>query len=540
MHVSAWGSIRRGARRLQTTGRHVKILGLTAILVLVLSSSILAQGLYPIYGIHFWSPSASSGTIQIQNGKAMWTVEMLYAAEVRTWQDSDPRWQQLRNRYRDIRSKNIRIILRVDQAPGFTIPPQDDWLEKSRFADTCRKIAQKVGDLLEAMIIGNELPESQNVTASWYAKVFNNADPADPNSVYPLVKSVRSSLKVGMYAPGGWWTAERENFWKNAVSFMKKDANGLPQVDCFPLHAYSGAAHTSTTLTEDPRFPSLYDFKGFVPHIKNIYSIFGASKPVYITETNTYWYYGPWNNNLLYSDQSYRTGWIREAFEAVDQWNKSNDIKICALCWYVWHPECTDVNVCDQWQNALERQDNARLNAARADFASVTRDFNYTPGAPGMITIYARNFSNSDTEGARGRTNGVAGVDYFDTTPGNSGNSYRWQDVDIKDKSIVTNTASGEWLRYESLFGGQWYRFVARLSKQGAGKSRVALDVDGLRLFQIEFDDPDDNGATFHTVGGLQAQFIEAGAHVLRLVFLDGGVSITEFSLVPAPPAGPM
>jgi hypothetical protein len=539
MHVSAWGSNRRGAGRLQTTSRHVKTLGLMAILVLVLSSSILAQGLYPIYGIHFWSPSASSGSIQIQNGRQMWTVEMIYATDAQNWLDS--KWQEVRNRYREIRSKNIRIILRVDHAPGYTIPAQDDWLAKSYFADTCKKIVLKLGDLLEAMIIGNELPDSQNVTASWYAKVFNTAESWDLNSVYPLVKSVRPSLKVGMYAPPGWWNPQSEKFWKDAVSYMKKDANGLPQVDCFALHAYSGASHISTTLTEDPRFPSLYDFKGFVPHIKNIYSIFGPNKPVYITETNTYWYYGQWNQNLLYSYQSYRTGWIREAFEAVDQWNKANDIKICALCWYVWHDECSDENVCDQRQNALERQDNARLNAARADFASVTRDFNYTAGTPGtMITIYARNFSNSDTEGARGRTNGVAGVDYFDTTPGNSGNSYRWQDVDIKDNTIVTNTAAGEWLRYESLFGGQWYRFVARLSKQGSGKSRVALDIDGRRRFEIDFDDPDDNGATFHSVGGLKAEFIERGAHDLRLVFLDGGVSVTEFYLVPAPaPPGP-
>ncbi len=552
MHVSAWGGNRLGARRLQTTGRHVKILGLTAILVLVLSSSILAQGLYPIYGIHFWSPSASSGPIQIQNGKAMWTVEMLYTTQTKYW-DSNKWWDEY-YRLWEIRNKGFRIILRVDYRPDLTIPANNDFSAKKDFAQTCQTIAAWFSPFIHAMIIGNELKEYPNspISAEWYAKVFNNADPSDTFTVYRMVKAQAPALLVGIYAPGGWPGENDLKFWRKVVDSVKKDANGKPEIDCFPLHAYSGGSTVSpnspgcpsTLVAENPRFASGYDFNGFVPYMKEIYARFGASKPVYITESNTQWFFGPWDQCLKYSEESYRPGWIKEAFTAIDCWNKANDIKIAALCWYVWNAQCADVNVCDQWQNSLERMDNWRLSTARNDFFDTTKSRHLVPGFPGdVIRIQAEHYSNSDTREARGYTNGIANVDYFDTTPGNQGGWFRSEDVDImRDATgghFVYRTSPGEWLRYESLFGGRWYKLRVCFARPYSGGSRINLWIDGVRRFTMTLDDSDDKGETFELLESATIVFIPEGVHNLKLEFLDGRLYVDWFELRPVTVGGP-
>ncbi|MEJ5297521.1 MAG: carbohydrate-binding domain-containing protein [Armatimonadota bacterium] len=552
MHVRAWGSNRRGAGRLQTTGRHVKTLGLTAILVLALSSSLLAQGLYPIYGIHFWSPSASSGPIQIQNGRQMWTVEMLYTTQAKNWDIN--RWVDEYYRLAAIQQAGFRIILRVDYHPSLTIPPTNDWAAKQEFASMCQTFAAWFSPFVHAMIIGNELKEYPNspISAEWYAKVFNNADPSDFYTVYRLVKAQAPNMLVGIYAPGGWPGESDLRFWRRVLDSVKKDANGRPQIDCFPLHAYSGASTVrpnspvcpETLVAENPRFASGYDFNGFIPYIKEIYSRFGASKPVYITETNTQWYFGPWDGCLRYSEDSYRPGWLKEAFTAIDCWNKANDIKICALCWYVWASQCSDRNVCDQHQNSLERLDNWRLTAARNDFFDTTKNRLLVAGFPGdIIRVQAEHYTNSDTREARGYTNGLSGIDYYDTTAGNEGGWFRTEDVDImRDASgghFIYRTSPGEWLRYESLFGGRWYKLRVNFARPFSGGSRINFWIDGINRFQMTLDDPDDLGETFHLQESLNSVYVPEGVHNLRLEILDGRLYIDWFELVPVASGGP-
>ena len=532
---TAFGQWRRStaARKAEATAA-MAFFGLTLLTVALNPCVSHAQGSYPIYGIHFWSASASSGSLQIQNGRPMWTVELMYTQDTRTWNES--KWSQVRSNFQAMRNNNIRIILRVDYAYWSTIPPENNWVEKYYFAHDCKQIAQRVGDLVEAMIIGNELLDGYGFTGGWYAKVFNTADSSDPNSVYPLVKSVRPNLKVGIYAPGGWPGTANLNFWDTVVAQVKKDSSGKPQIDCFPLHAYSGASTRTNTNAEDPRYGDECDFRGFVPYMRRIYAIFGATKPVYITETNTYWYYGDWATNQRYSEQSYRPNWIKEAFQAVDDWNKANDLKICALCWYVWQYQCTQG--CDQLQNALCRTDNSLLNIARNDFWWVTYNTYLTPGNPGgNIRIQAEHYMNSDTRYGRGLANALSGTDYYDTTAGNSGNFYRFEDVDIGVDPYYTTvfvgwTAAGEWLKYESLFGGGNYRLKFRFSRGAPGSSRVRLLVDGVTRWTMYLDDPDDNWNTYHESGLGASVYIPAGQHILTLVFDQGLVNIDWFELV--------
>ncbi len=551
MSKSVLGSIRRASRRVQSGGRGLRIVVFAWLLALLTCAGALAQGAYPVFGIHFWSPSASYGPIQIQNGKPMWTVEMLYTQEVKNWDAN--KWSEETRRLQEIYLRGFRIILRIDYAYYATVPYNNDWNAKQDFVYWTFRIATQFSPFLHAIIIGNELKEypGSPISPEWYARIFNSPDDTDFWTVYRLVKNSCPHILLGIYAPGGWPGSGDISFWEKVVHNVRKDANGKPQIDCFPLHAYSGASTVSDIRAENPRYGDECDWKGFVPYIRRIYSIFGPSKPVYITETNTQWFFGKWDTFLNYSALSYRQGWLKEAFTAVRTWNMANDIKICALCWYVWHAQCTDVDYCDQWQNSLERTDDRSLMlpTARQDYYDITlgNSISYAPGNPGgPIRFQFEEYTNSDTREGRGWTNGInfldyssgiPGVDYYDTTRGNRENYFRWDDVDIRRDDgygyAVNWTDPGEWLMYRGLFGGQTYRLRVRFARPLAGSSRVRVSVDGVQRAEITLDDPDDSGATWHIAEGTQNIFIRAGDHRIRVDLVDGRLWLDWFELVP-------
>ncbi len=537
MSKSVLGSIRRASRRVQSGGRGLRIVVFAWLLALLTCAGALAQGAYPVFGIHFWSPSASEGNLQIQNGRPMWTVEMLYTEDVRTWSYS--KFVETRNHFARIKSYNFRIILRVDYSPTSTIPRTGDYSAKTSFALWCGQIAYWLGPYCHAMIIGNEIKgDNPSISADWYARVFNSPDPNDQWTVYRQVKTYAPNLLVGIYAPSGWPSQQDIYFWRSVVYSVKRGPDGLPQIDCFPLHAYSGASTTSEKFAENPRFSSIYDFNSFTVWMTEIYSLFGTTRPVYITETNTYWYYGPWGEDAKHSEKSYRPYWLREAFTAIDCWNKANDIKVCALCWYVWHAQCTDDKVCDQIQNSLEREDNELLNAARYDYWHVTKYRYLTPGDPGgPIRIQFEHYTNSDVRDGRGWFNAMEDVDYRDTTSGNIGGWFRNDGVDImRDANgghFVYRTSPGEWLRYDSLFGGQRYKWRVCFARPYAGTSRVRLQIDRLGRFELALEDPDQKGETFHVAESRNSVYLEPGRHEMKVLIRDGQVYLDWFELVP-------
>ena len=492
-------------------------------LVLAASSIACAQGTYPIYGIHFYSDDAAAS---IQNGKGMWTVEMLYTTDVHNWTTERAKLQNIKNH-------NFRIILRVDWRWDSCVPPTNDWGNRWQFAQDCKTIATQLGDLCECMIIGNELRDGDAITSDWYTKCFNAHD---GNCVYQQVKIARPSLKVGIYAPGGWPGTENLNYWQYVVDHVYKDGNNKPQIDCFPLHGYSGETTLTNINAEDPRYGDELDFKGFVPYMRRIYSTFGASKPVYITETNTYWYFGPWDTNPRYSQDSYRSAWIKEAYQAIDEWDRSNDLKIYALCWYCYQYQCQQG--CDQYENSLVRRDDNEMNIARGDYSWVTQYTNVTAGTPGTtLRFQAESYSNSDVTSGRGNANGIEGTDYHDTTTGNSGGVVRGENVDVgvtPDYSVVFVgwTAATEWLRFESLFGGYNYKIKARFARGVSGSSTVRWQVDGVTKGTLYLDDPDDNWNTYSDSALTSSFNIPAGDHIIKMIFDTGNVNIDYFEFV--------
>ncbi|HEX8824746.1 MAG TPA: carbohydrate-binding domain-containing protein [Archangium sp.] len=505
-----------------------------ALLLSLLALPAFAAGNYPIYGINFYGTGAET---TIKNGKGMYSLEMIY-----TQQYTNPAGE--RAKLQNVVNAGFKVILRLDydQVSGYTIPKDGDWVGRYNFAMKARQIALDLGDLVSVFVIGNEplADASKVMTAQWYTYVFNGYD---DNCVYKKIKEVRPGATVSIFAPGGWPSAEMLNYFDFVLNNVNKDASGHPQIDAFALHAYSGASTDTDLNAEDPRFSSGNDFGVFRIYARKIYEKFGAAvKPIYITETNTYWYYGIWGANPRHSQDSYRDNWMKEAYQAIDEWNKANDQKIDGLLWYVYQ-HC-GIGCADQYENSLVRTDNARLNRARQDMTWVTANTNIVPGYAGStLRFQAENYSNSDTGNGVGQTNGVSGVDYSDTTAGNTGANYRKENVDIAvlpDWSgfFVGWTAPGEWLRYESLSGGYTYKVRYRYSRGVSGSSRVRLVIDGVaRGGTLSLAGTTNaSGAydynTYKTVDGTTTFTLPKGFHEIKLVFDDGSVNIDWFELV--------
>jgi hypothetical protein len=494
------------------------------------TQAISAIGSYPVYGIGFYGTGAENA---IKNGKGMWTVEMIY-----TQHYTNPAGE--RAKLQNIVNKGFKVILRLDYDFTATIPLNDDWGGRWAFATTAGRIARDLGDLVDLFVIGNEInPAPNNPRADWYTLVFNKQD---GNSVYKQIKAARPGARVAIFAPTGWPGDNNLAYWQHIVDNVDRGSDGLPGIDAFAFHAYSGKSTSTENALEDPRFADKINFRSFARYAARVYARFGTSRPIYITETNAQWYWGQWASNQQYSQDVYRDNWIKEAFQSIDEWNRSNDLKVHALCWFVYQHQCT--TGCDQYENSLVRTDNPRLARARQDFAWVTANTNIIPGDPGStLRFQAENYSNSDENLGMGNSNGVSGVDYVDTTAGNTGGGYRNQNVDIQvlpDWSgfFVGWTAPGEWLRYETLAGGYSYKLRVRYSRGAAGASRIHFNVDGVnRSGNIDLAGTLNGSGQYdwnaYNIWTSSTSFaLPAGNHEIKLVFDTGSVNIDYFELV--------
>ncbi len=498
------------------------------VLTALAGSAVFAFGNYPIYGIHFYGTGAEN---TIKNGMPMWSVEMFYTNHYHDWNLE-------RAKLQDIKNKGFKIILRLDYDIGLTVPYGDsgywDWQGRYDFAQQCRTVASQVGDLVDAFVIGNEIGGgSTTPVKEWYTIVFNGYD---SNCVYDQIKAVRPNAVVCLYAPCGWASNDNIQYWEYVVDNIDKDGNNWPQVDGFALHAYSGASTIYDSNCEDPRFASKYDFRGWQEYATRIYQRFGPWKPIYITETNTQWYFGQWDSNPLYSQDSYRAAWLKEAFQAINEWNQANDQKVDALCWYVYQHQC--VQNCDQYENSLVRTDNWRLNNARSDLSWCTANTYYIPGYPGSTLHFeAENYTNSDEAGARGATNGLSGTDYYDTTTGNSGGEYRSENVDVGrlptwDGFFVGWTAAGEWTRYTSLSGNYNYKIRVRYARGAGGSGQVRFIVDGTTLGGTNYLPSTGNWNTYTTYTSSQTFYMGPGQHEIKMYHDTGLVNVDWFEFV--------
>lgn len=151
----------------------------------------------------------------------------------------------------------------------------------------------------------------------------------------------------------------------------------------------------------------------------------------------------------------------------------------------------------------------------------------------GEPTLLAEGVLHFEAEDFSGGENPVEGIDYHDTTPGNSGKAYRMSNVDIAASgdgtTYLMDIAAGEWLHYRFTGGG---RYQANFRYLHRGAARVHFEVDGTNTGgPIDLTSSPDK-RTWVSHGGPVLR-IPSGSHDLRLVFDTAVHMFDAFELKP-------
>lgn len=316
---------------------------LAAVMLTMLTHQMTAADSTSIYGIHFYSAWNGVGAESLMSGMPGYSVET-------TWVQNKTDWTDLRTAVQNAAKGGFIPIVRLNWGPGYTVPNVNDWESRKAFVAQCKVAVQKLGDLCNIWIIGNEmnLAGEGGIAPDWYMKVFNGQDGVN---CYDAIHGLQAKAVVlmGPVAPNNpntdWPGGPYSHFyekWKNYWWYLVNHAG--TKVDGFAVHAYGGRENGQPGDTgydpdarddcnapydvTDPAIDVCWGFNPFMYFCNEVANKYGAKKPVYITETNT--------NQTTQPSDSYRAGWMQSAFEAMDTWNKTHANKIKTLCWFVY------------------------------------------------------------------------------------------------------------------------------------------------------------------------------------------------------------
>jgi FlgD Ig-like domain/F5/8 type C domain len=370
-----------------------------------------------IMGIHWWDASASA----IMNGKKGWSVETVNTVDGYTggWGIN-----AVKNVIGGMRAQGLfEPIVRINyNMNGQTIPVNP--ADYPAFAQNCRTIVAELSQApynVKYFTIGNEFngpgenrgQPGLGVSPANYSNCFKQC--------YNTIKASYPGAKVlvGAVAP---YTYELYSGVVEKVFYDKYFYDVVAGIgnscDGYTLHAYSNHGNDITNsnfLTYGRTIPNTWGFDVFQVFMEVLkqFPSFATSKPVFITETNTFHGFSAIDGSDAPSF-TYSSGWMQQSYNKIINWNNNNTQKIYALCWFVYK---YDFN----WRYFNLMSPVGNLNQAKADFSAITASPSYntvcTP--PNLVS------RNSAIEAEANGTKLLAGIN-FSPNPFNNGTSLNY------------------------------------------------------------------------------------------------------------------
>lgn len=322
------------------------------------------------------------------HGKQGWVVELTYAmpATEAYWGIDD-----LAQRVQPAVARGLRVLLRVDYAPGQSLPPAGDAIALDRYLGTMRRLARDARLAgVYGFIVGsgyntagaNSLSPQQPVTPEWAARLLSGygTEPGRSDNVLATVRAEQATARV-LVGPVTPWSTDQDgaeqytvdapwlNYMNTLVAALDAAARanaaaGIPLMapDGFALQAPGrpelapgdGALEPQMELTL-PQWPGAQaGFRVFEQwrDIVNSYET-TAGAPLFISATNTY-------HPMLGAPpaENYPAGWLTTAAAEV-----AESPQVAALIWYMDHFPHDD-----QWDFFSLTEQRGQMAEAAAEF----------------------------------------------------------------------------------------------------------------------------------------------------------------------------
>lgn len=292
-----------------------------------------------------------------------WNVELTYAqlAEEEYWGIDD-----LARRVQTAVHNGLYVLVRVDYAPGQSIPPPDDQIALDSYLVYLRRLASDarlqgvygyvIGSGYNAAV-NNSLTPGNMVTPAWYGRIFNGygLPPDRRDNALQTIHEVNTAVRV-LVGPVSPWRTDQDgdipyqtdapwlNYFHTLVSLLDqaaqaKSASGTPfaapdgfavqafgRPDLPQMVAYAPADEPFLDLHQAEWGEAQMGFRVYRDWLAIINShTTTANRPVYITAANTH----NFERNTPPA-QNYPPGWLTNAYQVIRQ-----EPQIHALCWFI-------------------------------------------------------------------------------------------------------------------------------------------------------------------------------------------------------------
>jgi hypothetical protein len=288
------------------------------------AGDILSPGALPstLAGVHFAGPTATAP--ELFGGSpdmTAWTTEIAYATDERYV-------KQKAEELIDLRRRGFHSILRVDYRPHQHIPPVDDPKALERYTWAFLRLYKHAGGAVRFFVVGNEgnvdEPSGDPSRTSECEAGRYTCDPLAHAIVYRQVRAaVREQtdayVLLGAVSPG---TVDHPARWMGSAEYLGAVLNYLhpSEVDGLAIHAYAPGAGTGPAQSG---IPLGHFVETLGQQIGAAHEAGFVSTPLFVTEMNQQGRPDP--------------GFIRAAYQWIDDHNRSSRQDILAACWFVYH-----------------------------------------------------------------------------------------------------------------------------------------------------------------------------------------------------------